>query len=135
MSKAKDDWWVNVVRMIANYPNRKREYEELHTQSISAVVFGMPSGNSVSRTTENIAIREMPPMKQREYDAVTRAIEITRLLPDGDSRLDLIKKMYWSGRKLGINEVIYRIGIGEATGKRWHARFVRIVGECVGYIN
>lgn len=135
MSKPRDDWWPNAVRMVTNYPNRKREYEELHSQSLVAEMSGMPSGNSVSRSTENVALREMPPMKQQEYDAVTRAIEITKLLPDGEKRMELISRMYWQGGKLGINDVVYKIGIGEATGKRWHARFIRIVGECVGYMN
>jgi hypothetical protein len=135
MSKPRYDWWPSAVRMVVNYPKRKQEYDELHSQSITANLSGMPSGNSVSRTTENIATREMPPMKQKEYDAVTRAIEITKLLPDGEKRMDLIANMYWKGKRITINDVVYSIGIGEATGKRWHARFIKIVGECIGYMN
>lgn len=135
MSKPRDDWWSNAVRMVRNYPSRKQEHDALHLQSIGSNITGMPGSNGVSRTTENNVLREMPPMKQKEYDSVTRAIEITRLLPEGDKRMELISRMYWQGRKLGLNEVIYKVGISEATGKRWHARFIRIVGECVGYIN
>lgn len=135
MSKPRFDWWSNAVQMVVNYPTRKKEYEDLHSQSLTAGMSGMPSGTSISRTTESVALREMPPMKQKEYDAVTRAIEITKFLPDGEKRLELITRMYWKGGRLGIRDVIYHIGIGEATGKRWHARFIRIVGECVGYMN
>lgn len=135
MSKPRDDWWSNAIRMVMNYPNRVREHNALHSQSLVAEMSGMPSGHGVSRTTENIALMEMPPMKQKEYEAVTRAIEITKLLPDGDKRMELISRMYWQGGKLGIGDVVYQVGIGEATGKRWHARFIRIVGECVGYTN
>lgn len=133
MSKPKDDWWVNAVRMVRNYPARKKEYEELHRQTVS-MYSGMPSGHDVSRTTENLALRQMAPMKQKEYEAVSRAIEITKLLPDGELRITLISRMYWQGKKLNIEDVVYGIGIGEATGKRWHGRFIRQVGECVGYI-
>ena len=34
--------------------------------------------------------------------------------------MELIKKMYWCGKKLHIGQVIYQVGISEATGKRWH---------------
>lgn len=135
MSKPRDDWWSNAVRMVRNYPARKAEWEALHSQSLTADFSGMPKGGGVGRTTEEIALRQMPPMKQQEYDAVTRAIEITRLLPFGDKRIELIERVYWRGQKLPISKVIYQIGIAEATAKRWHARFIRQVGECVGYIN
>ena len=134
MSKPRYDWWPSAIRAVINYPRRKMEYEELHSQSLVAEMSGMPSGTSVSRSTENIALREMAPMKQKEYDAVTRAIEITRLLPDGEKRMALITQMYWKGKKLRIADVVYSVGIGEATGRRWHARFILTVGECLEYL-
>lgn len=134
MSKPRNDWWSNAVRMVRNYPSRKAEYERLHSQSLSADMSGMPRGGDKARTTENIALLQMAPMKQAEYDAVTRAIEITKLLPNGEERVQLIQRMYWSGRKLNINDVVFDLYIAEATGKRWHSSFIRLVGECVGYI-
>lgn len=133
MSSPRYDWWQSAVWAIRNYPARKREHDELHSVQLSAPMSGMPSGSDVSRTTENIALKTMAPAKQREYDAVTRALDITRLLPLGDHRVELIQRMYWSGKKLNINQVVYQIGISDITGKRWHARFVRQVGECLGY--
>lgn len=134
MSKPRYDWWVSAVRMVRNYPARKAEYEELHSQSLTADASGMPKSNGASRTTEDIVLRQMAPMKQQEYDAVTRAVNITRLLPSGDKRIELIARMYWKGRKLRIDSVIYGLGVAEATGKRWHSAFIRLVGECAGYI-
>lgn len=135
MSKNKDDWWKNAVWAVRNYPARKDEYEQLHSQSLGQKLTGMPGAGNVSRTTENIALRQMAPMKQQEYDAVTRAIGITKLLPDGEKRLELIDRIYWRGKKLNINQVVYQVGVSEATGWRWHARFIRQVGECLGYIS
>lgn len=133
MSNTRNDWWTSVTRMVRNYPARKEEYEALHSQSLVADMTGMPRGGGSSRTTENIALREMPRMKQQEYEAVTRAIEITRLMPNGDLRLELIRRMYWSGRKLRIEDVVQTVHIAEATGWRWHGAFIRLVGQCVGY--
>ena len=134
MGKPKDDWFTSAVWAVRNYPNRKKEYEELHTQSVGSDSSGMPKSSDVSRTIENIALREMAPMKQLEYDAVTRAITVTKLLPDGEKRVEMIDKMYWRGKKMNIDDVIYPVGIAEATGKRWHGAFIRLVGEFMGYI-
>lgn len=134
MSKPRDDWFRNAVWTVRNYPARKAEYEELHRQSMCSDMSGLPRGGGDGRTTENIAIREMAPMKQLEYDAVTRAIEVTRLLPDGNNRVTMIDRMYWRGKKLNIDDVIYTVGVAEATGKRWHGAFIRLVGEFMGYI-
>jgi hypothetical protein len=64
MSKPKDDWFKNAVWTVRNYPARKEEYEQLHTQSLVADMSGMPKSSDVSRSIENIALREMAPMKQ-----------------------------------------------------------------------
>ena len=134
MSKPKDDWFKSAVWVVRNYPARKEEYEQLHAALTGSPVSGMPKSGGVSRAVENIALRTMAPMKQLEYDAVTRAIEVTRLLPDGNLRIDLIDRMYWRGKKLNLDDVTYPIGIAEATGKRWHGAFIRLVGEFLGYI-
>ena len=134
MSKPKDDWFKSAVWVVRNYPARKEEYEQLHAPLASSGVSGAPKAAGVSRTVENLALRTMAPMKQLEYDAVTKAIAVTKLLPDGELRVDLIDRMYWRGKKLNIDDVIYPIGIAEATGKRWHGAFVRLVGEFLGYI-
>ncbi len=135
MSKPRDDWWLNAVRMVRNYPARKKEYEELHSQSLVADLSGMPKGGGVGRAVEDIALRQMAPAKQQEYDAVKRAIAITELYPDGKRRVELIRQMYWKGRKQNIDSVTIDIHVASATGKRWHSSFIRLVGECFGYIN
>ena len=134
MSKPRFPWWSTAVRMVRNYPIWKADYDELHAQSCVADMGGMPSGGEVSRKTENIALRQLPPAIQNEYDAVSRAIEITLLMPDGEKRVDLIRRMYWRGKKLNVTDVIPQIPVAEATGWRWHSAFIHLVGECAGYI-
>ena len=134
MSKTRYLWWSTAVRMVRNYPAWKAGYEELHAQSCVADMGGMPSGGEMSRRTENIALRQLPPAIQNEFDAVSRAIDITLLMPDGERRVDLIRRMYWKGKKLNIDDVIMQIGVAEATGYRWHGAFIKLVGECAGYI-
>ena len=135
MSKPKDDWFRNAVCTVRTYPARKREYEDLHSQSVSAENSGLPKGNAVNRTVENITLREMAPMKQKEYEAVTQAIKVTKLLPNGDKRIELIARKYWQGKELAIKAVIPHIHVAQATGDRWHSAFIRLVGEFMGYVN
>ena len=133
MSKPRFSWGPSALTMVRNYPAWKAELEELQSQSVTAGSGGLPSGGEVSRKTENIALRQLPPAKQREYDAVTQALEITGMMPDGSRRVELIRQMYWKGKKLRITDVIGRIGVAEATGWRWHSAFIELVGTCAGY--
>ena len=87
MSKPRYKWWGYIKNVIRAYPGLKKEYDALHEQSVTANTSGMPGGGEVSRGTENIAIRELPYTKQREYEAVRRAVEQTNMLKNGDQRL------------------------------------------------
>lgn len=132
MSKPRNDWWTNAINIVRNYPSRKQEYEELHRQSFSSLS-GVPGSGNISNPTERLALMEMPPMKQKEYDAVNRAVQITNLLPHGDLRVELIRRMYWRGKKVSIDRASCGLNISEATAKRWHIAFINLVGQVVGY--
>lgn len=58
MNRPKYDWWPYVKGMIRRYPSLKAEYEDLHSQSMTADYSGMPRGGEASRTAETVAIRE-----------------------------------------------------------------------------
>lgn len=133
MSKPKEDWFYSAKQAIKNYPARKAEYDELHKQALAFQMTGVPSGCDTSRTVENIALRQMAPMKQIEYDAVTKAISVTKMLPNGDNRVELIERMYWRGKKTDMKYIAPIVYAAEATAWRWHGAFVRLVGEFMGY--
>ena len=134
MSSPRYDWWPSAIRMIRNFPARKAEHDDLMAQSTVADLSGMPHGAGESRPVEQIATREMAPALQQEYEAVRRALEITRLLPTGKERERLIQLMYWGKDKRPISSVACALHIAEITGKRWHSDFVRLVGVCFGYM-
>lgn len=133
MSKPRCPWWGSAIAMVRNYPIWKDELDQLQSQPVTTDMGGMPGGGEVSRKTENIALRQLPPAKQNEYDAVSRALEITALMPCGDKRCELIQRVYWSGKKLRITDVILQVGISDATSWRWHRDFIQLVGVCAGY--
>ena len=133
MSKPKYRWWSFVKKMIRDYPSLSEAWNDLHSQSITASCSGMPRGGGVSRTVEAIALRHLPTDDQKVYDAVSRAVAITELRPDGKERLALIKYVYWQKKQHTLKEAEIVCHVSEATAKRWHGSFVYLVAECYGF--
>ena len=132
MSSPRYRWWGFVRRMIRDYRGLKVEYDDLHQQSLSSAPSGSPGGGD-GRTVENIALKQLPADDQKVYDAVSRAVEITKLLPDGDLKLALITMMYWSDRNLTAKSSAPTLHISRRTAERWHGEFVRLTAKCYGF--
>lgn len=133
MSKPRYRWWEFAKKMIRDYPTLKEAWNDAHAQSVTANLSGMPRGGSSGRTIESIALRQLAPDDQKDYDAVRRAIELTKLRPDGDKRIELISYVYWAKKRLRIKDAALLLHISEDTAKGWHGEFVRLVGKCYGY--
>ena len=133
MSKPRYRWWGYIRNVIRAYPELKKEYEELHQQSVTANTSGMSGGNGVSRGTEKVALRELPKTKQKEYDAVSRAIEITKRMPNGIQRLQIIDLVYWK-RTHTVEGAAMKVGYSVDRGKQLHGEFVRLVAKCYGFL-
>lgn len=128
MSKPRYIWWSYAKAMIRQYPELKKEYAELHRQSITPAMTGMPGCNTASRKTEVIALRQLPPAKQKEFDAVDQAIQRTKKMPNGKDRLEIIALVYWKER-MTIEGAALRIPCSKETAWRYHRDFVRLVGK------
>lgn len=134
MSKPRYRWWGYIKNVIRAYPGLKKEYEALHEQSVTANTSGMPGGGEVSRGTENIAIRELPYTKQREYEAVRRAVEYTKHFKNGEERLKIIDLMYWknSHTLAGAGQ---KVGYGYDRARQIHQEFVVSVATYYGLLD
>lgn len=133
MSSPRYRWWGFVRRMIRDYRGLKSAYEDLHSQSVTPSLSGMPGGGGNGRSVENIALKQLPADDQKVFDAVRRAVEITDLLPDGDLKLALIRYVYWSQKPLHVKDAALKLYISRRTAERWHAEFVRLVAKCYGF--
>ena len=133
MSRPRYRWWGFVKRMIRDYRGLKVVYDDLHSQSITANTSGMPKGGGNGRAIESITMRRLPEDDQKAYDAVSRAVELTSLLPDGKDRLDLIRYVYWCKKSHNIKDAALLCHVSGITAKRWHGDFVRLVGQCFGF--
>lgn len=134
MSRPRYIWWSYAKAMIRQYPDLKQEYEDLHSQNVTASITGMPGGGSATRTTEVIALRQLPPVKQKEFDSVDMAIRTTRRMPNGRDRLKVIDLVLWKAETT-IEGAAQRIHCSKETAWRYHRDFVRLVGKCHGLID
>lgn len=134
MSKPRYKWWGYVKSIIRQYPALKQEYESLHEQSVTANVTGMPGSGSTSRGTEEIAIRELPYTKQREYEAVRRAVESTRRATSARDRLKVIDFVFWK-RSHTLEGAAFAIPCSYMTARRYHAEFIMLVASYYGLLD
>lgn len=134
MSKPRYKWWGYIKAVIRSYPGLKKEYEDLHEQSITAKISGMPCGGGVSRGTEDIAVRELSYTKQREYEAVRRAVEATRLMKTGKDRIELVDMVFWK-KSHTLSGAAYKLSISETTAQRYHGEFIRLVARHYGLLD
>ena len=117
MSKPRCKWWGFAKAIVRDYPARRAEYHELHRQSITSNLTAVTGGSVARRSTEDVALRKLPPSKQAEYDAVTKAIEQTKLLKTGRERLALIDMVFWK-QSHTLQGAAYALGYSESSAKR-----------------
>ena len=134
MSKPRYKWWGYIKAVIRAYPGLKREYEDLHEQSITANISGMPGGGSASRGTEDIAVRELPYTRQREYEAVRRAVDATKLMPTGTDRLALVDMVFWK-KSHTLAGAAMKAGYSYDRAKQLHRDFIITVAKHYGLLD
>lgn len=133
MSKPRYIWWSYVRGMIRQYPELKKEYEDLHRQNVTASFDGIPGGGDASRTVENVSLRQLSETKQKELDAVEAAIRLTRAMKNGSERLKVVSLVHWEKRKLTLEGAAQVVHCSKETAWRHHRDFLRLVGKCYGF--
>lgn len=134
MSRPRYGWWGYVKDMIRRYPSLKEEYADLHTQTVTPSYSGLPGGGNASRATEQIAVRELPSNKQREYEAVKRAIAATERMTASRDRLKIIKLVFWD-RSHTLDGAARMIPCSYRTARRYHSEFIMAAASCYGLLD
>lgn len=133
MSKPRYNWWSFALAIIRDYPARAAALKELREQKLTADISGMPRGGEAGRTTENLAICQLPPQEQREYDAVNIALKRTRAMPEGKLRINTVKLSILKG--YGIPAAALALHIAERTARRYRWQFILLVGHIYGFLD
>lgn len=134
MSKPRYGWWGYVKYIIRQYPRRKADYDELHRQSITPTLSGMPGGSDISRKTETTAAKELPRVEQKEYDAVRRAVETTQRLKNGFERIEIINLVYWK-KSHTLEGAAFKVGYSYDRVKQMNNEFIRLVAGYYGLLD
>lgn len=134
MSKPRYGWWPYVKDMIRRYPALKEEYQDLHYINTTASYSGEPKGNDFKRPLEDTAIRELPENKQREYEAVRRAIETTERYRNARDRLYIIKVVLWD-RSHTLEGAALMVPCSWRTAIQWHGEFIKLVASNFGLLD
>lgn len=134
MSKPRYKWWGYIKNVIRAYPALKREYADLHEPSITASMSGMPGGGNVSDLTAQVAVRELPRTKQREYEAVKRAVEVTQRLETGKETLAIIDMVFWKNSHT-LYGAAQKANVSYESAKRYQRKFIERVARNYGLID
>ncbi len=134
MSRPRYDWWPYVKGMIRRYPSLKSELRQLRDQSVTPSYSGVSVKSGASRSAEGTAIRELPTTKQREYEAVYRAIEATKRMPAGQDRLRVIDLVFWKQSHTLAGAALI-IPCSSRTARRYHSDFIKLVAAMYGLLD
>lgn len=119
-------WRMRTKEIIRRYPELCRAENELHMARLTAPFEEMRSGNEASRTTEALALRELPPEDQRELDAIRNAIATTMRYRNGTERIKLVELVFWRPRPYPLRPAAERIHVSYHTAQVWHADFIAL---------
>ena len=94
--------------------------------SVTPSLSGMPMGGGERRSTEDAALRQLPPEDQRRLDAVAQALAISEHLTSGLSRVKLIELVYFR-RSHTVEGAALQIPCSVQTAKIWNSDFLLLV--------
>lgn len=134
MSKPRYGWWSYAKYMIRQYPKRKSTYDALHDTCITAKIDGIPHAAGISNPTANAALKEMPPVQQREFEAVREAVKTTLKQRNGAERIKVIRLVFWekTHQLVGAAQAVH---FSESVIKDWHGEFIRLVAKNFGLLD
>ena len=120
--------------MIRRYPALAEQYKDLHSPSMTANYSGMPGGGGDARGMESLAIRELPGTKQREFEAVRQAIEVTGRMSSGGQRLRIIRLVLLEGSHT-LSGAALDIPISYRQAKTYQREFIYLVARYYGLLD
>lgn len=129
MSKPRYKWWGYVRWMVREYPKYRELLLDLKEPNVSPVLSHQPKARgTISDSTSKLALAQLPPTAQKEYEAVEQAIA------KADERvLKMIDLVYWKNTHtvIGAGEAVF---LSEAQAKRVHKEFIYSVARNYGLL-
>lgn len=126
MSRRSSSWRRIARQAVYDYPGLRSQLRDLQSMSVTPSLSGMPMGGGEHRSTEDAALRQLPPEDQRRLDAVAQALEISEHLTSGLARRKLIDLVYFR-RSHTVEGAAMRIPCSVQTAKTWNSDFLLLV--------
>ena len=128
-------WWTpNVARALKEFPALIAKKDELRKTSIIAKYSSDPWSGTAQRTTENIALTDLPPAEAALVDAIESALDEISRRRDGDEILRLIDLVHFR-RSHTLYGAAVALNMSEITAKRKNGDFIRLVAKKLGYLS
>lgn len=124
---AEKKWRERAIGIIKSYLSLKEELKELQSYSITPRMTGTPGGGGGGRKVENVALKELPKEKSKQFNAVRQAIKCTkRRYDNADERLKVIDLVYWT-ESHDLQGAALKVGYSYDTVQEWHSEFIKMV--------
>ncbi len=133
MSHYRHWWYPNISRALKAYPSLIAKKDEIQRLNIIAKYSGEPSGGGASRSTEEIAIRDLPPAEAALVDAIGSALDEISRRRDGDYIVRLIDLVYFRQTHT-IQGAAAVLNMSEKTARRRHGDFIILTARKLGYL-
>ncbi|MBO5569222.1 MAG: hypothetical protein J5916_07375 [Oscillospiraceae bacterium] len=131
MSKPREPWWPYVKNVLRMYPQLKRDLEAIRSQSVTTHYNAAGGSSGPGRSTEQAAMRELPPQRMKEYEAVRKAIRDTGHKQDGRLRNDIIRLVYFK-KRYSLSGAAWACHVSYGTAKNWQQEFMHQVAYYLG---
>lgn len=121
-------WRQEARSAVRRFPSLWQKEKDLHAGKVTPNYTGMPSAQTASRTTELIALKQLPPYEQKQLEAVRGALEAleNQYPATVQIRKDLIKLLYWR-RSHTLEGAAYVLHIAEPTARQYDRQFIERV--------
>lgn len=134
MSNPRYDWWGYCKGMIRRYPQMQAELEALQAPPLTANYEAMPRGGQPGNPTASGALKRLPGVRGKEYEAVSDAIQTTMEKWNGAERIRLIEIVFWQ-KTHTLTGAAQLCHVSQRTAWQWHGDFIRCVAKKYGLLD
>lgn len=134
MSRYRHWWYPNIARELKAYPALLAKKDALRGQTVIAKYSPDPKGGGASRSTENIALKDLPPREAASVDAISSALDEVARRKDGGDIIKLVDMVYFRGSHT-IQGAAIALNMTEITARRKNGDFITSVAKKLGYLS
>ena len=127
MSHPREPWWGYVKNVIRKYPYYQAELKRIKSSKVTPTYSKGGGVGKSCRKTELTALRSLPPRDQERFEAVEKALQKTKRMPDAELRMKFLEMTYFSRNRITVQGAAMRLYVSYSTAIRWNKDFAYMV--------